>query len=194
MPQTLYLQDRDIKTGKSAQREVRVIRSWSEADGRQVYLHTSGVYGYKSGEPVVAKKELDIIVDPTQRKLAYMWWDRIGQAMSQTYYAERQAEIEKGNLAGTPMASESSDLDSVLYIRRPVKNRARSAFSDPYTWFEWFDKRPDWWGHAAVIEMGEWRYELLDAESSDADDPEKGAGQQPSQTGGGNLTASGAAA
>lgn len=166
MPQILYVNERDPKTGKNTQREISVRRSWSRAEGQQIFLLVNGVYAYKSGEPVVSDTEFDLIGDPVQRKLSQAWWDRIGRAMSEKYYAEKQAAIEAANLSGMPALAESgsNELDAVLYIRRPVKNRSRSAFSAPATWYDWFDVRPDWWGHAGVIELGEWRYESSDGE------------------------------
>lgn len=153
--------------GKATLKEVNVIRAWQESDGRQIYLHTNGVYGYKDGAPVKGSDEFSIIGDPTQHKMAMMWWNKVGKDMSGGYYARVAAEIEKRQMIGIPdvVAGDSSDLDAAMYMRRPIKDKRRKAFSEPSTWPELeFTQRPDWWGYAGVIELGIYRYEKVEVE------------------------------
>ena len=179
--------------GTTGQKEINVIRSWQESDGRQIFLHTNGVYGYKDESPVQGKQEFDIIGDPTQHRLACNWWDRIGEQMSKGFYEVRKAEIERRQLEGVPVVEgDSSNLDAMVYIRRPVKDKRKKAFSEPSTWPEFgFTVRPDWWGIAGMIELGAYHYEreeevederptsniehpILNEEQKDKDkDPEK---------------------
>jgi hypothetical protein len=59
-----------------------------------------------------------------------------------------------------------------MYMRRPVKDKRKKAFSEPSTWPEFgFTHRPDWWGFAGVIELGIYRYEKVELEED-----EEGAG------------------
>jgi len=76
--------------GTTGQKEINVIRSWQESDGRQIFLHTNGVYGYKDESPVLKKEDLNIISDPTQHRLALNWWDRTGKEMSAGFYDARE--------------------------------------------------------------------------------------------------------
>ena len=147
--------------GTIGQQEINVIRSWQESDGRQIFLHTNGVYGYKDGSPVLKKDEFSIIGDPTQRRLAEGWWDRVGKQMSAGFYEVRNAEIERRQLEGLPVVEgNSSNLDAMVYIRRPIEDKRKKAFSEPSTWTELgFTTRPDWWGSAGMIEMGVYHYE-----------------------------------
>jgi hypothetical protein len=159
MAQKLY-----VKTtgpdGKAALRKVMVIRSWQESDGRQIYLHANGVYGYKDVSPVKKVDEFSIITDLTQHKMAIIWWNKVGKDMSAGHYDRVNAEVEKRQMEGLQVVveGESSDLDATMYMRRPVKDKRRKAFSEPSTWPEFgFTHRPDWWGFAGVIELGIYR-------------------------------------
>ena len=163
--------------GKPAQKIVRVVRSWQDVNGKQVYLHANGVYGYKDGTPVISTNEFNIITDKTQHKNAQAWWKRVGRKMSEEHYEKQAKEIERRNRDGIPQVVEgdSSDLDSVSYIRRPVGDRRRAAFSDPLTWFELgFPERPGWWGAAQIIEISGYRYELSSIEQVEPDETEPG--------------------
>ena len=163
MAQTLFVKVDDGEGG-SKLKEIHVLRSWQESDGRQLFLHTNGIYGYKDESPVRTRAELDIIIDPTQKKMANVWWDRVGKDMSAGFYQEREAEIEERQMKGLNVVvkGESSDLDSITYIRRPIKDKRKKAFSEPSTWPEFdLDFRPDWWGKASVIELGVYRYEQI---------------------------------
>ena len=57
---------------------------------------------------------------------------------------------------------ESLNLDSIKYIRRPVEERHTGGFSQPAAWTDFgFEVRPDWWGHANLIEIAGYHYELV---------------------------------
>lgn len=185
MAQKLY-----VKTtgpdGKTALKTVNVIRSWQESNGEQIYLHANGVYGYKNGSPVKKEGEFSMISDPTQHRLAVIWWKKVGESMSAGHYARVDAEIERRQTEGLPVVveGESSDLDAVMYMRRPVKDKRRKAFSEPSTWPEFeFEKRPDWWGHAGVIELGIYRYEMVEMEAEGAGGGDQGAEEQKAEDG-----------
>jgi len=169
--QTLYVKDRDEK-GKENLRPVKIIRAWQDSDGRQVFLHHTGVYGYKDGSPVRGEAEFDIITAETQKKLALNWWKKIGRRMSEEHYQQKAAEDLDRQTRGVPTVVDGdvSDLDMVLYRRRPLKGKR--VFGDPQTWYAWFEARPDWWGHAAIIEISGYRYERTEL----ADDEEAAEG------------------
>lgn len=174
MAQKLYVKSTD-ENGKTAMKEVHIIRSWQESSGTQIYLHANGVYGYKDGSPVRDVKEFTIIGDPVQRKAAAAWWNRAGKTISEDFYKRQEEMIETRTLADVPVIEgDVSDLDTALYSRRPVTDRSRNAFSEPTTWFDWFDKRPDWWGHAPLIEIGGFRYKMTEVpEDEPAPEPVK---------------------
>ena len=169
--------------GTVGQREINVIRSWQESDGQQIFLHTSGVYGYKDESPVRKEDEFNIISDPTQHRLACNWWNRIGKNMSAGFYQEREADIERRQLEGLPaVEGDSSNLDSMVYIRRPVKDKRKKAFSEPGPWPEFgFEVRPDWWGIAGMIELGAYHYEMEETEIGDQK-PEEGKEESKEET------------
>ena len=48
--------------------ETNITVTYQDVDGRQIYLHMDGVYGYKDGSPIQKKEELDMIGDPIQRR------------------------------------------------------------------------------------------------------------------------------
>jgi len=174
MAQTLYVKDRN-EQGKEYLRPVKIIRAWQDADGRQVFLHASGVYGYKDGSPVRGPEEFNIITAPIQKKLAMNWWNQIGERMSREHY-EAKAQDEQERLSQgmvEPVEGDNSELDMVLYRRRPIKGKR--VFDDPKTWYGYFKERPDWWGHAGVIEIAGYRYEkteLDDENTPEAETPE----------------------
>jgi len=162
MTQKLFVKTTD-ENGKMKMKEVIVIRSWQESNGTQIYLHADGTYGYKDASPIMGVKELDIIGDKMQRKAAIAWWDRVGQRLSQEFY-QKQEEIIEARLKTeiSVVEGDASNLDSAQYIRRPINDRSKNAWSDPSTWFEWFEKRPEWWGYAPLIEIGNHRYKMID--------------------------------
>ncbi len=172
MAQTLFVKSKDAQ-GRVTQKKVQVIRSWQESDGRQLYLHLNGVYGYKDGSPIRSEAELDIIASPVQRKAAQRWWDLAGKKMSAEHYAvleEKERELYESQIPA--IEGDVSDLDAIMYIRRPIRNRSRAAYSEPHTWLGWFQSRPDWWGHANVIELGEHRYEIVPLDETPETDDE----------------------
>jgi len=161
--QTLYIKIKDGQ-GRVRNRVVKVIRAWTEGGGKQLFLHADGTYGYKDGAPALNEAELDIISSPAQRKLAQLWWNRVGARKSADYYRKQEQDLQERQSQGVleSVSGDSSDLDMILYIRRPVTTRARDAFSDPSTWYEWFETRPEWWGFANVIEISGYRYEVVE--------------------------------
>jgi hypothetical protein len=149
--QTLF-----VKTATGEMKEVTVHRSWQEAGGTAVYLHANGRYAYKDGTPLKKREELDILPG-AQRKMAQLWWDRIGGQESKAFYKsiETQAEAVAGDFQDNLLTT--TELDSALYVRRSAKGGAVSA---PHAWMEWFTKRPDWWGQAKVIGFADYIYEM----------------------------------
>jgi len=173
MAQTLFVKEKD-ENGKDRLRPVKIIRAWQDADGRQVFLHHNGVYGYKDGSPVKSDQAFDLIDAPVQRKLAQAWWDKIGRRMSEEHYAQRDQEELERQTQGVPVVNgDSSELDMVLYRRRPLKGKR--VFGDEKTWYACVEQRPDWWGQAAMIEIAGYRYErtelIDDAPVPDGDAP-----------------------
>lgn len=166
MTQLLYLK------GDKGLREMKVIRSWQDSQGAQIYLHASGVYGYKDGSPVMDEKEFDIIGDATQKKLALKWWKNKGRKLSREFYEAREQEMEQRQEAEIPtIEGDVSDLDAALYRRRKGKT---GKWSDAATWYEFFKARPDWWGYAENITIAGHTYELLDLESEEGPESEEG--------------------
>jgi hypothetical protein len=181
MPQKLFVKTTD-EEGKSGLKEVHVIRSWQESSGLQLYLHKNGIYGYKDESPVMNVREFDIIGDPIQKKAALAWWNRIGKKVSAEFYKKRDEKIEKG-LGDIPIIEgDDSNLDAAQYARRLISDRSKNAWSDSSTWFDWFDSRPDWWGYAGIIEIGNYRYKKMDLENesiTNIDENEPGEDNEP---------------
>lgn len=159
--QTLRLKKRD-EEGREATVAVQVLRSWQDASGRQIYLHTNGVYGYKDGSPVMSEDELNVIGSPAQRELAKQWWKASGKELSRQFYDEREAAERAAagdfqTLEDTP----NTELDHVLYRRRENKDGKKGKWSEPFAWMECFDRRPDWWGQAEQIVLPDWEYQQV---------------------------------
>jgi hypothetical protein len=175
MAQTLYVKMKD-----GGQRPVKIIRSWLSNGGAWVYLHVGGRYAYKDGTPLRAAAELDAL-PPAQRAAALAWWRRTGEKESSDFYANQEAAAAA--LAGDFQSAlpDSSELDAVLYTRRPKKRG--SAVSAPHAWPDWFDARPDWWGQADVIGFPDFIYERDDAEEAKKGKAEKKA-DAPGETAG----------
>ena len=154
--------------GKEIIRETRVIRGWTLGNGEQIFLHGDGVYGYKDGSPVKSRRELQNILDNADgsgraTKRALDWWDRFGEKVSRTYWDKENERLDR--LHETPLSGiegDISDLDAVLYQRRGVRNRSEKAYTDPSSWHQWFDKRPDWWGFSRIIELGDFYFRRVD--------------------------------
>ena len=162
--QTLFIETKTAD-GKPSLKSLTVVRSWMEVDGRQIYLFSNGIYGYKDGAPIESIEEVDRMpsMPELHRQKARHWWDLVGKDASEKFYAARSAEESAQYDASLPtVRGDASDFDAAMYIRRPEKNRSRDAFSEPTTWPGWFDARPDWWGAAPMIVLGEFRYELVD--------------------------------
>lgn len=159
------------RSGQQTSVKVKVVRSWANADGPNIYLHHNGVYGYKDGAPVKSEAELIATIHaPVQQRMARSWWRAIGNRLATDYYAAKQ-QMEESASADYRQLDDgaNSALDMLLYRRRGVK--AGSAISGAKSWMEMgFAERPDWWGQARLIEFGEWVYERVD-EPDMADSP-----------------------
>lgn len=185
MPQKLSVKKRNDK-GEPYRVEVTVLRSWHDAGGKTIYLHSNGVFGYKDGAPVRDFSELaPLASDKMSYQVAERWWNTVGAKASKAYYDahdEQQRELAMRGLGGGGTgAMDSTSLDMVQYIRRPIKKRSKDAYCEPSSWPEFFDQRPDWWGAANVIEIDEFRYQIVALEdtASAADDGDDGGGDSP---------------
>jgi hypothetical protein len=156
MAQTLY-----VKIPGGGQKPVQILRTWLDASGKSVFLHADGRYAYKDGAPLKSPDELDLISDRGQRTLARAWWERFGRKESEEYY--RTLEEKQLEAAGDfqESAGDTSDLDAILYVRRPT-GKKKGAVTSPHAWMEWFTKRPDWWGQAKKIDFADYTYEMTD--------------------------------
>jgi hypothetical protein len=151
------------RSGANTSMTVKVLRSWANSSGGNLFLHHNGVYGYKDGAPVMSEKELtDVIHAPVQLNLALRWWRSLGKKLSEDYYAaQQQAELSASSDFRPLDDGANSTLDMTMYRRRGVKTG--SAVSGAKSWMEMgFPDRPDWWGQARLIEVGEWIYERED--------------------------------
>jgi len=176
MAQTLFVQGKD-KDGRNIMNEVQIIRSWQDSHGEQLYLHTNGIYGYKDGTPVIKKEEFGIIGDKIQRRFAEEWWDRIGKRISEDHYTKAEDALVARQEAGLApvVQGDASVLDMALYKRRSLTGKDRK-FGDPMTWYEWFNQRPEWWGHARVIEIAGFRYQqeaMVEEAAEEVEPPQK---------------------
>ena len=162
MAQTLY-----VKIPGGGQKQVHILRTWLDASGKSVYLHTDGRYAYKDAAPLKNRGELDMIGDRGQRTLAHAWWDRFGEKESLAYYAAIEAKQLEAAGDFRELAPDLSELDAILYIRRPV-GKKKGAVTAPHAWMEWFGKRPDWWGQAQKIAFMDYAYEVAEIEAAPA--------------------------
>lgn len=176
MAQKLFIKTTGID-GKTHLKAVYVIRSWQESGGAQIYLHADGTYGYKDGSPIRTIRELDIMGDPHQRKIAESWWERTGERLSKKFYAAQDQEIAKKQAEVQAVEGDVSDLDTVQYRRRSIADRRKLAWCAPHTWYGWFPARPDWWGFASIIEIGTFRYQFV--EPTGDIEPEEEAHKEP---------------
>ncbi len=169
--------------GTTGQKEINVIRSWQESDGRQIFLHTNGVYGYKDESPVLKKEDLNIISDPTQHRLALNWWDRTGKEMSAGFYDAREKEIERRQLEGVPVPvdGDASNLDAMVYIRRPVKDKRKKPFQRPAHGPSSGLRSDPSGGKCGMIELGAYHYEKEEAEEPEDTDQKPETGDQNSE-------------
>lgn len=157
MAQVLYAQVRDDK-GVMRSKEVKILRSWQDSNGAQIFMHSNGVYGYKDGTPIKDDKEFGIISDGIQKVIALQWWDKTGKKMSKDHYVARDKKLYALQQR-KPVKSKGNDdtgLDTVLYVRSI--EGAKNPPSEPMTWYTWFEERPEWWGLAKSIELGKSKY------------------------------------
>lgn len=146
--------------GREAVKYVTVIRTWTDADGMQIHLHTDGVYGYKDGSPVRTKEELENIPQEDHRDMALAWWNNGGKKRSAEHYRALR-EKQKARISDyspTP-AQAASDLDQTMYHRYPAAGGKPKELPPAQPWMQFFAKRPDWWGQAAGVSFDEWTYE-----------------------------------
>lgn len=182
--QRLRVKYRD-ENGKEQIKEVRVLRSWQDASGRQIYLHHDGVYGYKDGAPVKEIRDFDIIGNERQRQAALYWWRAKGEGVAGEYYAAVAAR--ESALAGDFQPVDdifNSDLDHAMYQKRSVAAGKESEWSAPFAWMDQFEARPEWWGQADMIVFKNVEYRRvvegqIDAHSPPPSLPCQGGGEKP---------------
>jgi hypothetical protein len=164
--QVLQLKKRD-QEGREVTVGVKVLRSWQDGSGRQLYLHANGVYGYKDGAPVRTKAELDVIGSGVQREMARRWWDSTGKQMSEKHYKAVE-DAERARMADFVIddRAEQTERDQVLYRCRP-KGGTKKDWTEPFAWMEKFEARPDWWGQAETIVLRGFEYEQADIAAAD---------------------------
>jgi hypothetical protein len=142
---------------------VHVLRSWVNTPGPSVYLfHGTGIYGYADGSPVKSAEDLNVIASAAQRAVALKWWEGRGKALSEKFYAEKEAEesARAGDFQDKGLAA--TELDYVMYESRPATGKNR-AWSAPFSWVDKFSARPDWWGQASGIAFKDMEYRRADA-------------------------------
>ncbi|MFW5930452.1 MAG: hypothetical protein ACOCQI_01760 [Desulfosalsimonas sp.] len=165
--QVLQLKKRD-EEGVERTVGVKVLRSWQDGSGRQLYLHSNGVYGYKDGTPVRTKGELDIIGSSVQREMAKQWWEASGRELSRKFYEEqKQKERERMADFRVPDSGSQTEYDQAMYKRKPVGSKKKEDWSEPFAWMEMFDKRPDWWGQAEKITLQGYQYAKVKVAASE---------------------------
>lgn len=168
--QVLYLKEKAGKNEKGEEtykdKKVFVIRSWSNSSGIQIYLHASGLYGYKNGDPIRSADELPPDMDPIHRKMAQKWWNIRGRKLSEEFYAKRQAELERNIDIGQATVERTTDLDHAYYRRKPIDKRGNFSFSEPQSWFEYnFPERPAWWGLLFEAKDAKFLYKIANPEA-----------------------------
>jgi hypothetical protein len=165
--QILRIKKRD-QANKEVTVAVKILRSWQDGAGHQLYLHADGVYGYKDGAPVRTKAELDVIGSGVQREMARQWWEATGKELSKSFY-RRIEDAERARAADFVIddRAEQTNRDQVLYRRRPKGAAGKKEWSQPFAWMEMFTARPDWWGQAESIIMRGYEYEQADLAASE---------------------------
>lgn len=170
--QTLFIQEKRglDASGKQikAERAVQIIRSWSDSSGKSLYLHASGIYGYKDGAPAKDASEFDLIGNKLQRQAAEAWWQRKGKKLSEEYYGKKEESERKALLESTPdFASVGLNiLDQALYARRPAAKRQNALFTEGMHWWEFgFKDRPPWWGYLVKAEDASWYYKITNPDT-----------------------------
>jgi hypothetical protein len=162
MPQILQVEIIDA-SGVKATKTINVLRSWQDGGGAHLFLFGNGSYGYKNGEPVRSVDEFNVITSSVQHRAALAWWKRAGEELSLRYY-EAKTGREEAMLGDfqTPVESDNSMLDAVLYSRFP-QGKPEAKPEGPFSWMDLFPKRPDWWGQALSIAFGDFVYQRAEA-------------------------------
>jgi len=153
MAQTLL-----VKMPGGTIKKVRIIRSFGDIGGKQVYYHTDGRYAWKDGSPLKSASDLDIVPQGIHHDHAMSWWTSAGEEEARRFYASKAAAAAAAVGDFREDVPDSSTLDAVLYTRRGT-DKKNSALSAPRSWPEWFAKRPDWWGQAEKISFPDYTYE-----------------------------------
>lgn len=158
--QVLTLKRRD-EAGRETTVGVKVLRSWQDGSGRQVYLHTNGVYGYKDGSPVRSKSELEAIGSSVAREMAYQWWEATGKDLSAQYYREieEKERARQADFYEPGYGDSQTELDQVMY---KLREKGKKTWGQPFSWMEKFSSRPDWWGQAESIVLKGVEYKKVD--------------------------------
>ncbi len=168
MPQTLFVKITK-EDGKEIMKQVVVLRSWQDASGAQVFLHHTGVYGYKDGSPIKSQAELNVIASPAQKSAAAAWWKNQGEKLSKEFYkAKAEAEMERAKTYQHNVAEDNADLDQVQYLKQSPDGEL-----GPFSWTQLFESRPDWWGQAEAVKFGDCTYLQagIDIEGAGKDTP-----------------------
>ncbi|MFH1952579.1 MAG: hypothetical protein ABIL06_13280 [Pseudomonadota bacterium] len=176
--QILHVQE-TTKDGKKISKTIEVIRSWIDSSGKSIYHFADGKFGFKSGAYIRSLEDLDILkaeevigetpagkpktrpVESFAYAQAKRWWDAIGKAQSEEYYAKERMDLEARHLSGVPELPKegTAALDGASYTRQPVEAIGRKNLTNPSHYGRWFGKdRPGWWGYADLIEMAGYRY------------------------------------
>lgn len=168
------------KDGEEVMMPFEVIRSWSQSGSGDIFLFRGGDYGYRSGDPVRTRAELEeVVADPGQKRQALNWWDRKGKVKAQRFYEhlsskmDRRAELDQRAAEGL----DPENLEGKLYRVSVGGNVTDEAA----TWHEaGLSAMPTWWGQAEMIKIGDTLYELTDALDDRAADPDAARKPEPS--------------
>lgn len=134
--------------GRDALTPVHVVRSWHTASGVELYLHSSGVYGYRDGSPVESEEKLRDTVDHGHLAAALAWWASTGKALAARHYTN----------TATPAPISPKP---VLYWRYPAGKRPRNLPAPLGHLEAGFPVKPDWWGAADSITLSGDTYEIV---------------------------------
>ncbi len=169
MAQNLFVKV-TMDDGKEVMKKVIILRSWQDASGAQIFLHHTGVYGYKDGSPVKTQAELKIIKTPAQKSAANAWWKTRGEKLSKEFYtAKAEAEMERAKTYQHNVVEDNADLDQVQYFKDTPDGE-----QGPFSWTQLFPTRPDWWGQAEAVKFGDCTYKQagIDLDDGEKDTPE----------------------
>jgi len=143
MTQILNVKQKDPATGRERRLELKVVRTWSSPAG-VLRLLADGSYVQADGSPPASERLLTVIADKNQRQAAELWWKRRGQAISKSFYRQRDEDLA-ARLASR-QAGDGDRLDA-RYHRMPTDGGDREG---PFSWAECFAAAPEWWG---VVDM-----------------------------------------